>query len=261
MKTIAITNQKGGAGKTTTVINLATELAARGKRVLVIDLDPQADATKSMAESLDHTHSVADMFRHRRKITLPGIIVPFKDATYPTLFYAPSCGELSTVIEESVTYTNRERILQKQLELVRDDFDFVLLDTPPNLFFTTLNSLVCADVYLIPVDSKCGLDGLGMLLDAIEDVLDLDDEGLERLNYFVFRNELAVSDTKINQFVQSQFDQYLCNTHVLQTKVRRSAHIEQSSAVSLPLRIYKPGSVALNDYSRLATELLERIPC
>ena len=169
------------------------------------------------------------------------------------LCICPTDIRLSRVIEQSLTKVHRERILLKQLEAITNDFDIVILDCPPNLSLTSVNAMMAADMFLIPVDGgSFSLNGLADLLDALEEVKET-----ELVNYAVFRNEFAKANKLINNFLDEQLASL--EGKVLATTIRRSEDIGQASVCGKTLLSYKPNSPTLTDYKSLAKEVMQRI--
>lgn len=248
-KIIGAANQKGGVGKTTTLINLAAELA-RKKKVLVIDLDPQGNCSKTLTGHRDFRfeETIASMFDKPKVVSIVDLIRPatLDDNPIFNLDIVPADFQLSRIIETSLTKINRERILEKQLTKLNDTYDFILLDTPPNLSLTTLNAIQASDLILIPVDSGAfSLDGISPLLEAVSEIKD------EEANYLILRNEVDSRNSIINEFIEEELE--AVQDKLLPVNIRRSEHIGQANAVSTPVRFYKPGSLVNNDYRKLAS--------
>jgi chromosome partitioning protein len=256
VKTLAVINQKGGVGKTTTVINLSSQLAHEGKRVLIIDLDPQANLTIVMTGGLyEFEYSITDVFESSKKCPIQKAIIPAQSngKSIANLYICPTDIRLSRIIEQSLTKVHRERILLKQLEMITNDFDIVILDCPPNLSLTSVNAMMAADMFLIPVDGgSFSLNGLADLLDALEEVKETED-----VNFSVFRNEFAKSNKLINNFLDEQLNSL--EGKVLTTKIRRSEDVGQASVSGKSLLNYKANSPTLTDYKSLAKEVMQRI--
>lgn len=251
MKTIAILNQKGGVGKTTTTINLADTLVKLGNKVLVIDLDPQGNLSKVVSGGeVRFNPNVMDLFAKDNKADIQSMIRSAYDDD--KFFYIPTDIRLSRVIEAGLTLSFREVRLTNHLKRINDDFDYILLDCPPNLSLTTTNAIVAANLFLMPVNSGVfALDGLEDLLDALNEV-----NQERKLNYYVFRNEVANQNKVINGAIEEDLIQ-ISEGRILKSSIRRSEHIGQASFMSLPLSKYKKGSAAINDYKALAKEITE----
>ncbi|WP_086774678.1 ParA family protein [Vibrio coralliirubri] len=251
-KIISAANQKGGVGKTTTLVNLGAELA-RKRKVLVIDLDPQGNCSKTLTGQRDFKFeaTVAALFDKPKVVSIVDLIQPaqLNGNSIENLYVVPADVQLSRVIETSLTKINRERILEKQLVRLGDTYDFILLDTPPNLSLTTLNAIQASDLILIPVDSGAfSLDGISSLLEAVSEIKE--DEG----NYLILRNEVDSRNTIINEFIDEELE--VVQDKLLPISIRRSEHVGQANAVSSPVRFYKSGSLVNNDYRKLAVFLL-----
>ncbi|MDE1465335.1 ParA family protein [Spartinivicinus poritis] len=254
-KVIAVTNQKGGVGKTTTCINVGAELARLENRVLTIDLDHQANLTKVLSGG-EHEFdlTVADLFANQKAKIEDAILPAMSNGKeIEGLFFIPSHITLSRVIEQSLTRVHRERILQRHLKKVINQFDYVLLDCPPSLSLGVTNAIMVADLFLMPVDGgRFALDGLSDLLDAIEEVKET-----EQVNFAVFRNEFASQNKLINDFLSEQLEGI--NGNVLKTTVRRAEAIGQASVTAQPLALYAKSALANRDYRALTKEILDRV--
>ncbi len=253
-KIIAVTNQKGGVGKTTSCVNLGAELARKYK-TLVIDLDHQADATKVLyGDIYDFEITVADLFSNK-KVNIEESILQAKlgDDFIDNLYFIPSHITLSRVIEQSLTRSHREKILQKHLSKIEGDYEYILIDCPPNLSVGVTNAMMVANIFLIPIDGgKFSLDGLSDLLDAIEEVKET-----SSFNFAVFRNEYAPQNKLMNEFLDEQMK--VIKEAVLSVKVRRAEAIGQASVTAKPLRFYDKKSLAVRDYQNLAKQVIKRL--
>ncbi|EJV0278763.1 TPA: ParA family protein [Vibrio parahaemolyticus] len=248
-KIIALLNQKGGVGKTTTAINLSDTLSNQGYRVLGIDLDPQGNFSKVVSNGeVRFEKNVMHLFLKDNTTNIAELIHSSEDNE--RFFYIPTDIRLSRVIESGLTLSFREHRLSKHLDKVKNQFDYIILDCPPNLSLTTTNAIVAADLFLMPVNSGVfALDGLEDLLAALQEV----GQG-EDLPYYVFRNEVATQNKKINTAIDEDLIS-IANDRVLNSSIRRCEDIGQASFMSLPLSKYKKGSVAVNDYKALAREV------
>jgi chromosome partitioning protein len=256
MDIIAILNQKGGVGKTTTVINLAAQYAKEGKRTLAVDLDPQGNLTSVFTGGqFEFELTIADVFASSKKTPITKVIQPAsaKNKDIPNLFICPSGISLSRVIEQSLAKVHREKILINQLALLVDDFDLVLLDCPPNLSLTSVNAMMASSLFIIPIDGgSFSLNGLSDLLDALEEVKETND-----VNFLVFRNEYAKSNKLINNFLDEQLISFSKN--VLKSTVAKTEVVGQASVSALSVLHYKPGAVVNNDYRRLSKEIMTHL--
>ncbi|EGQ8057350.1 ParA family protein [Vibrio alginolyticus] len=253
-KIIAVTNQKGGVGKTTTSVNLGDTLARTGHNTLVIDLDPQGNASSVLsAGETRFEKSVAELFSNPKTTNVNEIVrgATDGDCEIRSLSFIPSDIYLSRVIEQSISMFHREKILTKHLKKLDSSFDYVILDCPPNLSLTTTNALLAADLFLVPVDGgSFSANGLADLLDVLEEIRESDE-----INYRIFRNEYDVRNSLINDWLDEQLESV--REHVLHTKIRKVEAIGQASVEVKTLYSYKKGSVAVNDYRSLANEVIQ----
>ena len=162
-KIIAIANQKGGVGKTTTSVNLSTILAKKGKRVVLLDADPQGNATSGLGVEKDTGKSLYDVLINEEPVENT-----LQDTIEKNLKICPSSMNLAGAEVELVSQMSREHRLKEQLENVREDFDYIFIDCPPSLGLITLNSFTAADSVMIPVQCEYyALEGLGQLINTI----------------------------------------------------------------------------------------------
>ncbi|EHK0753247.1 ParA family protein [Vibrio parahaemolyticus] len=248
-KIIALLNQKGGVGKTTTAINLSDTFSNQGYKVLGIDLDPQGNFSKVVSNGeVRFEKNVMNLFLKDNTTNIEDLILDSEGNE--NFSYIPTDIRLSRVIESGLTLSFREHRLSKHLDKIKSQFDFIILDCPPNLSLTTTNAIVAADLFLMPVNSGVfALDGLEDLLAALHEV----GQG-EELPYYVFRNEVATQNKKINTAIDEDLVS-IASDRVLNSSIRRCEDIGQASFMSLPLSKYKKGSVAINDYKALAREV------
>lgn len=191
MKAIAIANQKGGVAKTTTTHNLGVALAAKGKRVLLIDLDSQASLTISVGlEPLEVKRTIVDVLK-KDGVPISECIEQINER----LHIVTSIIDLSPMEMELLSRASREKILDRALKPVREEYDFILVDCPPQLSILTINALSCADGVIIPVKTDyLAYRGLTQLQDSIQEIQELINPGLEVLGVIATLYEKRVAD-------------------------------------------------------------------
>ena len=193
MKVIAIANQKGGVAKTTTTHNLGAALVAAGKKVLLIDLDSQASLTISVGlEPLEMQRTVVDLLK-KDSVPTKECIQKLNDR----LHIVTSIIDLAPMEMEMLSRASREKILDRALKPVQEDYDFILIDCPPQLSILTINALSCADGVLIPVKTDyLAYRGLTQLQDSIQEIQDLINPGLQVLGVIATLHDTRVSDDR-----------------------------------------------------------------
>jgi chromosome partitioning protein len=247
---VAIANQKGGVGKTTTAVNLALALAQSGQRVLLIDLDPQGNATSGLTPEPIKSGTIYDSL-----VTRTPLAQVIRESR-PSLYLAPSSTDLVGAEIELATMEGRERRLKTEIQGESIKYNFVLIDTPPSLGLLTLNALVAADSVLVPMQCEYyALEGLSSLLATIRRVKAVLNPKLELmgvvLTMFDSRNRLS---HEISLEVNKHFP-----AHVFQTVIPRNVRISESPSHGLAVIEHDPKSVGAEAYRLLARELLERV--
>jgi chromosome partitioning protein len=249
---IAIANQKGGVGKTTTAINLGACLAVAEKRTLIIDIDPQANATSGVGIKKDQVvHSIYDVLVD--DLALEEIIVP--SVHFPRLDVAPATRDLVGVEVELVNRRGRETLLRDALAPLRDRYDFILIDAPPSLGMLTLNTLAAADTVLIPIQCEFyALEGLSQLLNTVRIVQKNLNPGLEIEGVL-----LTMFDSRLNlsRQVAEEAKEYF-GPRVYRTTIPRNVRIAEAPSFGEPIVMYDILSVGAKSYLALAQEVIGR---
>jgi chromosome partitioning protein len=250
---IACANQKGGVGKTTTVINLATYLALDGRRVLVVDLDPQGNATSGLG--FDRASAQTSIY--------PALVdgLNARELIQPTqvegLWLIPSGRDLAGAEVELVDMSERERKLQLALTEIRTSFDFILLDCPPAVGLLTVNALTAADGVLVPIQCEYyALEGLSQLLSTIDLVRDNLNPRLKLAGVLL---TMFDGRTTLSADVAAEVRRHLGDL-VFRTVVPRSVRLAEAPSYGRPIARYSPESRGAQAYKALADEVLERAP-
>ncbi|CAN5745637.1 AAA family ATPase [soil metagenome] len=248
---IACANQKGGVGKTTTVVNLAAYLALEGQRVLVVDLDPQGNATSGLGFDREAA----------RSSIYPALVdsVPTADLIQPTqvqdLSLIPSARDLAGAEVELVSLAQRERRLERALSSVRDEFDYILLDCPPAVGLLTVSALTAADGVLAPIQCEYyALEGLSQLLSTIDLVRDNLNPRLKLAGVLLTMHDAR---TTLSADVAGEVRRHL-GERVFRTVVPRSVRLAEAPSYGRPIAYYSPASRGAQAYKALALEVIGR---
>lgn len=248
-KVISIANQKGGVGKTTTAVSLSASLAKKGKTILLIDADPQGNATSAVGVDKECELSVYDILVN--EIEIDKVI---QNTEIKNLKICPSNINLAGAEVELVPMFSREQRLKEQLEKIKNEFDYIIIDCPPSLGLVTLNSFTASDSVLIPVQCEYfALEGLGQLINTINLVKkhlnkSLSIEGAV-LTMYDIRTNLA------NQVVK-EVKKYF-GDKVYKTVIPRNVKLSEAPSYGMPITLYDPKSKGAKAYEKLSKEFLK----
>ena len=248
-KIIAVANQKGGVGKTTTTVNLSTILAKRGKKVLLIDTDPQGNATSGLGIDKEANLSTYDLL-----ITDVAAEEIIQETAIKNLDISPSNINLAGAEVQLVPMMSREQRMKEKLDVIKDNYDYILIDCPPSLGLITLNAFTAADSVLIPVQCEYyALEGLGQLLNTVELVKKHLNKNLyiegALLTMYDIRTNLANQVVKeVKRFFQNK---------VYRTVIPRNVRVSEAPSYGMPITIYDPKSKGARSYEKFTREFLK----
>ncbi len=248
-KIVSVANQKGGVGKTTTTVNLSTILAKRGKKVLLIDTDPQGNATSGLGIEKESDLSTYDLL-----ITDVAAEDIIQETAIKNLYISPSNMNLAGAEVQLVSMMSREQRMKEKLDVIKDKFDFILIDCPPSLGLITLNAFTASDSVLIPVQCEYyALEGLGQLLNTVELVRkhlnkNLYVEGAILTMYDIRTNLANQVVREVKKFFQNK---------VYKTVIPRNVKVSEAPSYGMPITIYDPKSKGARSYEKFAKEFLK----
>jgi chromosome partitioning protein len=250
---IAITNQKGGVGKTTTAINLAAALASKGLATLLIDLDPQANSSMSFIDIHKTEKTVYDALAHR-ETHLEEVIKGVEKL--PTLSVAPSSISLAKIESKLLGEFDSYYRLKDELDRIKDSYDYVVIDTPPTLGIITVNALVAASHVLIPIQSSYfALEGTDDLLETIDKIKMRANPELQILGALL---TLYDKRTRLSRDIFAQVEEAF-GEKLFDTKISKSVRLEESPAYQESIFTYAPRSTGAFEYYKLSEEILSRV--
>lgn len=255
-------NQKGGVGKTTSVANLGAELARLGKKVLLIDIDPQANLTSGLQGINSHLKVVRDDKGEEEVATIYDVLLRRKQVSecfvtteLDRLFIVPASIALAGAEVELVSALSRESILRQALDKVKDQYDFIIMDCPPSLGLLTINALVASDKVIIPVQCEYyALEGLSQLMNTIRLIK-------SNINYDLEVGGVILtmfdSRTKLSKEVAEEVSKFFGHL-VFDTIVPRNIRLTEAPSHGKPVNLYDPGSTGARAYAQLAQEFIAR---
>jgi chromosome partitioning protein len=248
---VSIANQKGGVGKTTTAINLAAALAMRGKRTLLIDMDPQSNSSMSYLDVRRIERSLYDVLSDS-SCALSEVIVP---STVKNLWVAPARIALAKLEAKLVGEMDAHFRLKDRLEPVRGDYEFMVIDCPPTLGLLTANALVASSHLLVPIQSSYfALEGTDDLLETVEKVRARANPDLRLLGVLITMHDRR---TAIARDIRNQI-RTVFGDRVFTTVISKSVRLEESPAYKEPIFTFAPESSGATEYYRLCEEVIDR---
>ena len=248
-KIISVANQKGGVGKTTTTVNLSTILAKKGKKVLLIDTDPQGNATSGLGVSKDVELSVYDILIGDTEFD-----ETLQETAIKNLKVCPSNISLAGAEVQLVSMMSREQRLKTKLDKIKDQYDYILIDCPPSLGLVTLNAFTASDSVLIPVQCEYfALEGLGQLLNTVNLVKKHLNKNLEIEGALLTMYDAR---TNLSNQVVKEVKKYF-EDKVYKTVIPRNVRLSEAPSYGMPIAVYDPRSKGAKAYEKFAKELLK----
>ena len=248
-RVIAIYNQKGGVGKTTTAVNLGAYLALAGRRVLLVDFDPQANASSALGN--DHLRTETSVYHGILGAAEPWELV--KPSSIFNFHYIPAAPHLAGALVELVNQPEREHFLRRFLQHLRHKYDFVFVDLPPSLSLLTVNGLVASDEVLVPVQAEYySLEGLGQLLTTVNLIREnLGHPITVRGALLTMHNPRERLSREVARDLRTHFPH-----PVFATEIPRSVALAEAPSFAKPVVLHRPDSAGALAYARLAEEMI-----
>ncbi len=250
-KIIAIVNQKGGVGKTTTAVNLAAAMGIAGKRILLVDADPQGNSTSGFGiNKREVAFSSYDLLIGTQRAQTATITTTFKNVDV-----IPANMDLAGAEVELISIENRESQLKKALSFVRGDYDYIFIDCPPSLGLITINALTASDTVMVPVQCEYyAMEGLSQLMSSVRQIKRLYNSGLE-LEGVV----LTMYDGRLNltHQVVDELKKFFSNK-LYSTTIPRAVRLSEAPSYGMPIQYYDKRSKGAKAYDELAKEMIKR---
>lgn len=248
-KVIAVVNQKGGVGKTTTTVNLSAALAKKGKKVLLIDEDPQGNATSGVGVNKMQEKSIYDVIINETKIEETIV-----ESSIKKLSVCPSNINLAGAEVELVPMMARENKLKAKLEEIKEKFDYILIDCPPSLGLLTINALTAADSIIIPIQCEYyALEGVGQLMNTVNLIKQQLNKELYMEGVVLTMNDAR---TNLSNQVISEVKKFF-KDNVYKTIIPRNVKLSEAPSYGMPITTYAPLSKGARCYEKLANEVLK----
>ena len=250
-KIVAVVNQKGGVGKTTTAVNLVAGIGNAGKKVLLIDADPQGNSTSGYGiNKRDVVFSSYDLLIGSQKAD-----VTIRATTFKNVDIIPANMDLAGAEVELISIENRESQLKRALALVREQYDYIFIDCPPSLGLITINALTCADTLLVPIQCEYyAMEGLSQLMASVRQIKRLYNSGLELEGVL-----LTMYDARLNltQQVVEEIKKFFANK-LYETKIPRAVRLSEAPSYGMPIQYYDRRCKGAKAYDELAKEFIRR---
>ena len=250
-RVIAVANQKGGVGKTTTAINLSACLAEKGQKVLAIDMDPQGNMTSGLGIDKDEVEkNIYDLM-----IGQAGVDEVLQKEAIENLDVIPTSIDLSAAEIELIGVDDKEFIIRNAVQPIKDDYDYIIIDCPPSLSMLTINAMTTADSVLVPIQCEYyALEGLSQLIHTVELVKErlnpvLEIEGVVFTMYDA-RTNLSL---QVVENVKENLQQ-----NIYKTIIPRNIRLAEAPSYGMPINLYDPKATGASEYQRLADEVMNR---